>query len=1031
MLGMTPRDFVGCGLGEIMAPDDVSGFEAGLVTIGAGQTFVRERCLRRNDGSESVVEISAKRLSDGRIQGIICDVTARRRAEEAMREREERLRILATAPFEGIIVVEHGRIIDLNDQYAQMFRGHRSAFIGQEVVRFVAPEFRPMVAERIRLGSEEAYEHQGLRCDGSVFDVEVRGKEATWKGSRVRVTAIRDITERKRAETALRESEAFRMRVFEGSRIPMVVMDAESLQCVDCNGAAVQIYQFPSREAMLGKTPAAISPSLQCDGSPSEAKARFYVEKALAEGSVVFEWQHRYPDGEVWDAEVHLMQFVSGRKQFLQLTIQDVSERKRAASALRESELRFQALFENMMEGFAYCRMVYDEKGRPSDFVYIDVNYAFEKLTGLKDVVGKPVSEVIPGIKEASPELFESYGRVAATGLPERFEFHFKSQNQWLSISVYSPGKGFFVAVFEDITARRRMEDRIKQLGHLRQKLLGTGSLGARLQMITDGVVAMLEGGIARVWTVQKGDLCTRGCPHAQITEGPGACLDRTRCLHLMAGSGRDFEVGDSQRRVPLVNGKIGRGVNGVNGGLATNGLSDDPTGIDRAWAEALGLAACSRRQLVAGNREPVGELVFFSTKPLLPDEENLLGEIGSTASLVILTVQAEQQRHELETQLQQAQKLESLGLLAGGIAHDFNNLLTAILGHANLALMELAPESPARDSLREIDNAASRAADLCRQMLAYAGKGRFVVEPINLSRLIGEVAHLLHVSISKKVLLRCQLAEGLPAIDADAAQLRQVAMNLVINAAEAIGDAEGVIAISTGVMECNEDYLRTGQMTEPPPPGSYVYLEVTDTGCGMDAETRDKIFDPFFTTKFTGRGLGLAAVLGIVRSHRGTLRVESEQGRGTTFRVLLPASAKAVALAESRGNFPLWRGKGTVLLVDDEEPIRNVTGRMLERLGFAVLRAGNGIEALDLFIAHAPEVVCVLLDLAMPRMDGEETFRELRRIQPGVRVVLASGFSDQEITQRFRGALPVGFIEKPYRIDSLATKLREALEPQ
>jgi PAS domain S-box-containing protein len=391
---------------------------------------------------------------------------------------------------------------------------------------------------------------------------------------------------------------------------------------------------------------------------------------------------------------------------------------------------------------------------------------------------------------------------------------------------------------------------------------------------------------------------------------------------------------------------------------------------------------------------------------------------------------QAEAERRRLEAQMQQAQKLESLGVLAGGIAHDFNNLLTAILGHANLALMDLGPESLARESLTEIEKASGRAAELCRQMLAYAGKGRFTLEPIDLSRMLGELTHLLQVSISKKVVLRRQLSEGLPAIQADTAQLRQVAMNLVINAAEAIGDAEGTITISTGVVLCGEDHAPGGGLAEPPRPGLYVYLEVADTGCGMDAETRARIFDPFFTTKFAGRGLGLAAVLGIVRSHRGTLNVESEKGRGTKFRVLFPACANTVLPAKP-GGIPLtWSGTGTILLVDDEEPVRMVAGRMLERCGFGVLHARDGLEALELFRAHAAEIVCVLLDLAMPRMDGEETFSELRRIQPDVRVVLASGYSDEEVAQRFQSSGLAGLIEKPYRLEALASKLREVLAP-
>jgi len=549
--------------------------------------------------------------------------------------------------------------------------------------------------------------------------------------------------------------------------------------------------------------------------------------------------------------------------------------------------------------------------------------------------------------------------------------------------------------------------------------------------LVTDGVVAILGGDFARLWMVDKADLCDQGCQHAAVSEGPDVCRNRTRCLHLMASSGRYTRIDGGHRRVPLGCYKIGRVATGEDAGFVTNDVFHDPRVHDRAWAESLGLVAFAGRRLVAGDGRPIGVLALFSKKPILPNDGNLLEDIAATASQVILAAQAEQQRLDLETQMQQAQRLESLGILAGGIAHDFNNLLTAILGHANLALIDLAPESPARDSLREIDKASGRAAELCRQMLAYAGKGRFVLEPVNLSRLIEEVVQLLHVSISKKVVLNCQLAEGLPEIEADPAQMRQVAMNLVINAAEAIGDTDGVIAISTGVMQCDEDILRGSRLIEPPAPGRYIYLEVTDTGCGMDTETRARIFDPFFTTKFAGRGLGLAAVLGIVRSHRGALRVESERGRGTTFRVMFPAGAKAAAPAESGGGTASWRGTGTVLLVDDEEPVRNVAGRMLKHFGFAVLGAGDGREAVELYRAHAAEIVCVLLDLAMPRMDGEETFRELRRIRPDVRVVLASGYSDQEILGRFRTAGLAGFIEKPFQLETLGTKLHEVLAPR
>jgi two-component system, cell cycle sensor histidine kinase and response regulator CckA len=390
--------------------------------------------------------------------------------------------------------------------------------------------------------------------------------------------------------------------------------------------------------------------------------------------------------------------------------------------------------------------------------------------------------------------------------------------------------------------------------------------------------------------------------------------------------------------------------------------------------------------------------------------------------------VRAEEERRRLEAQVQQAQKLESLGVLAGGIAHDFNNLLTAILGYANLALADLAPESPACEHLREIEKASCRAADLCRQMLAYAGRSRLVVEPVNLSRLVHELAHLLHVSISKKVVLRCHLADDLPAIEADPVQMRQVAMNLVINASEAIGDADGVIRLATGTMECDEACLRACDLAEPPPAGRFVYLEVEDSGCGMDAETRAKIFDPFFTTKFAGRGLGLAAVLGIVRKHGGTLRVQSEPGRGTMFRILIPATNRKAPASAAAGRVETWRGQGTILIVDDEEPVRKVAARMLERAGFTVKPAGDGIEALEVFEHHRREIVCVLLDLAMPRMDGEQALRKLREIDVNVPVIIASGYSDHEVSQRFAGEEVAGFVQKPYHMSTLIAKLRETL---
>jgi PAS domain S-box-containing protein len=394
----------------------------------------------------------------------------------------------------------------------------------------------------------------------------------------------------------------------------------------------------------------------------------------------------------------------------------------------------------------------------------------------------------------------------------------------------------------------------------------------------------------------------------------------------------------------------------------------------------------------------------------------------------------AEKERKAIERQMQHAQKLESLGVLAGGIAHDFNNILTAILGNADLALRRMNPVSPGRRNVEAIEVAAHRAADLARQMLAYSGKGQFVVEAVDLGEIVREMTHLLEVSISKKTLLRYELADGLPFIQADPTQIRQVVMNLVINASEALGEEGGMVTIRTGARQCGRDYLdrvlSEGGLKE----GMYVFLEVVDTGCGMNEETKARIFDPFFTTKFTGRGLGLAAVSGIVRGHRGAIEVDTAPARGSTFRVLFPlaeGSAIRPAAAPDHPEEAAQEGRaaiGTVLLVDDEETVREIGKQMLEEIGFAVLLARDGVEAVDIFKDNADEISIVLLDLTMPRMDGVETFRELRRMRPDVKVLLCSGYNERDATRRFLDQGISGFIQKPYRIKDLLAEILSIL---
>ncbi|HTM52346.1 MAG TPA: PAS domain S-box protein [Bryobacteraceae bacterium] len=373
--------------------------------------------------------------------------------------------------------------------------------------------------------------------------------------------------------------------------------------------------------------------------------------------------------------------------------------------------------------------------------------------------------------------------------------------------------------------------------------------------------------------------------------------------------------------------------------------------------------------------------------------------------------------RKKLDSEIQYSQKLESLGILAGGIAHDFNNILAGILGQAGLALMELPADSPARNSLKLIEVASLQAAELTKQMLAYSGKGQFLIRPLNLSRLLGDMSHLLGVSLSKKAALRMDLPDELPSIEGDRVQMQQIAMNLITNASEALGDNAGSITVRTGMEFLGGEPLAGSYFNEKPVAGRHVFLEVSDTGHGMDEETMRRAFDPFFTTKFTGRGLGLAAVLGIVRGHNGVIQLQSEPGRGTTFKVYFPVSLKEAPARVKRAEPAGPRtGQGKVLVIDDEAGVRAVAAHTLRKCGFSVILAKDGEEGLALFRQQPEEIGLVLLDLTMPKMSGDEVLQELRRIRPAVKVIVSSGYDEQDDSDRFAGEGFAGFLLKPYQ---------------
>jgi PAS domain S-box-containing protein len=427
--------------------------------------------------------------------------------------------------------------------------------------------------------------------------------------------------------------------------------------------------------------------------------------------------------------------------------------------------------------------------------------------------------------------------------------------------------------------------------------------------------------------------------------------------------------------------------------------------------------------------RVEYGGRTFDTLYSALRDERGGPQGVIGVATDVTDLERAQEERERLEERMRHGQKLESLGVLAGGIAHDFNNLLVSVLGNAELAMAHLEDEAPARVYAKRIRDAGRRLSELTNQLLAYSGRGTFVRRPVELSALVAEMRPLLDLSVRKEAPLRFTLADDLPAFEGDPVQAGQVLMNLVANASDALGDSGGTISVRTGVIDADPDLLSRCVLSEGPAERSYVFLEVTDTGAGMEATTREKAFDPFFSTKPAGRGLGLAVVLGIVRGHRGAICVDSEPGQGTTFRVLFPSCDSEPAPIRAREAVPdaAWRGAGTVLVIDDEPDVRELTVEMVQRTGLATLEAADGSAGLDLLRDPACEVDLVLLDLTMPGLGGEATLAEIRCSHPDLPVVLMSGYSKDGDASRSAASISA-FLQKPFTLDQLAEALRLGL---
>jgi PAS domain S-box-containing protein len=911
------------------------------------------------------------------------------------------------------------------------------------------------------------------------------------------------ITDRKRAEEALRESEAILRSFFDSPEVMRGIVESIDGRIIhiSCNAAAAEMYGV-ERVSIAGKS--------AIEAGVSEEIAQTWValyEKSRRSGkSVSMEYARRDAGGrERWLLATagYLGTGHSGNSRFA-YTILDLTDRKQAEEALRESQERFRALV--MASSDAVYRMNPDwsemRQLRGRNFIadtdtptgtwlqrYIHpddrarVMAAIGKAIWAKSIfelehrvlrvdgtLGWTYSRAIP-LQDANGEIVEWLGAASDITVRKQAEEALRQSERMYRGIGESIDYGVWVCDPDGRTTYAS-ESFLKLVG-LTQEQCSNFGWGAVLH--PDDAERTIAAWKECVRTEGRWDIehrfrgvdgkwhpiLARGVPvrdeRGQITCWAGINLD-IGALKQIEDSLRVSESRERARAVELealmdaapaaIFVAHDRACSSMTGNRAAYDLLRMPPGCNLSKSPPDGEQPAKFRLMKDGIEIPPSELpvrMAASTgQPLRDSEVELVFEDGATVNMLgdavpMLDDQGHSRgavgvfvditgRKRAEARLREAQKLESLGLLAGGVAHDFNNLLVGVIGNASLAQEMLPPDHPAAELLDGVIKTGQQAAHLTRQMLAYSGKGKFLVEALNLSALIPEMAGLVRPSISKKIALHLDLEEDLPSVEADRGQLQQVFMNLALNAAEAIGSHEGLITVRTGVQDVDDRYTRLRPEAAALATGKYVCLEVRDTGSGMDDATRARIFDPFFSTKFTGRGLGLAAVAGILRGHKGAILVSSAPGQGSCFTVLFPAAARAAEERPAAAGMAAVRGSGVVLVVDDEKLVREMVKKALERYGYTVLLADGGLAAIDLLKRHPADVALVVLDLSMPRMSGEEALPELRKIRPEVKVLVSSGYSESETMTMFKGQRVSGFIQKPYTGAGLAEKVKACL---
>jgi PAS domain S-box-containing protein len=795
----------------------------------------------------------------------------------------------------------------------------------------------------------------------------VQGLES--QGEKVLYGGLVDITAHKRAENAMRESEEKHRRLYETM--------AQGVVCQDANGSIIMAN--PSAERILGVSQGQLlgRTSMDCiwkaireDGSRlpgDEHPSIVALRTGQPVGPCVVGVFNPKKNEHSWLSVNAIPLFQPGDSVPSQVyaTFEDITKQRKA-------EKNYRTLFQKMLDGFALHEIICDDHGIPVDYRFLEINPAFERLTGIKaeESLGRTVRELMPGIESY---WIETYGRVALTGEPVYFENYTKELDKHFQVTAFRPAPNQFACIFADVTEHRRAEEALRE-SEARYRELVENANSIILRMDKTGTITFINEFAQQFFEYHGKEILGQNVIGTIVPESDSSGRDLREMI---------LDIGRHPERY----------VANENENMKRDGT--------RVW-------------------------VSWTNKPMT-DSSGMVNEILCVGIDATARKLAEEEKEKLLVQLNQAQRMESVGRLAGGVAHDFNNMLGVILGHAEMGLLKLDPAHPLCSDLLAIRNAAERSAELTRQLLAFARKQTIIPKVLDLNETVGGMLKILERLIGEDIDLGWMPGRKLWQVKVDPSQLDQILANLCINARDAIAGV-GKITIETANVSFDENYCSRHSGFVP---GKFVMLAVSDDGCGMDKETLLKIFDPFFTTKGIGKGtgLGLATVYGIVKQNDGFINVYSEPDHGTTFKIYLPRYGARTHLPEPASAQEVVRGTEMILLVEDEQSILDVTKEMLESFGYSVLSARTPGEAVQLAKEHVGEINLLITDVIMPEMNGRELANKLQSLCPDIICVFMSGYTNDVISHR--GVLEKGvhFIQKPFIPQDLSAKVREALD--